>query len=145
MTPTHRKTWLWLLFGGYCALMLWLLYLQRLGTGPGPWQFNLQPLDTVGRFLWVLRHSADAGQRNNAAANLFGNVVLFVPLGVFLPMLRATWQPFWRFLLRIFLVILVLELTQAATGLGTCDVDDLILNLAGTLLGWLSWRFLRRS
>ena len=144
MTPSRRKTWLWAAFAGYCALMLWLLYLQRIGGGPGPWQINLQPLDTVGRFLWVLRHSTDAAQRTNAAANLFGNVVLFAPLGVFLPMLRRSWQPFWRFLLRIFLLILVLELAQAATGLGTCDIDDLILNLAGTILGWLSWRVFKK-
>ena len=36
------------------------------------------------------------------------------------------------------LLIVLLELTQAATGLGTFDVDDILLNLLGTTLGWLS-------
>lgn len=145
MGNLRPKIWLWLLFAGYCGMMLWLLLLHRIGAGPGVGQFNLQPLDTVRRYLWVLWHSADSVQRSNAMANLFGNVGLFLPLGVFLPLLFAALRRFWRFFLLTLLVILFLELTQAATGLGTCDIDDLILNLVGTTLGWLSWRILRRS
>lgn len=132
------------LFGAYCLMMLWLLFLHRIGTGPGTWQFNLRPLDTVRRYLWVLRHSTDVAQRSNAAANLFGNVALFTPLGVFLPLLFSLLRKFWRFGLLTVAIILTLEMTQAATGLGTCDIDDLILNLAGTALGYLLWHCLRR-
>ena len=131
------RTWLWLLFAGYCGMMLWLLLLHRIGAGPGVWQFNLQPLETVRRYLWVLRHSADPDQWSNAMANLFGNVGLFIPLGVFLPLLFSVLRRFGRFLLLTLLLILALELTQAATGLGTFDVDDLILNLLGVCLGYL--------
>lgn len=70
-------------------------------------------------------------------ANLFGNVGLFIPLGVFLPLLFSVLRRFGRFLLLTLLLILALELTQAATGLGTFDVDDLILNLLGVCLGYL--------
>ena len=82
----RRQPAAWL-FAAYCLMMLWLLFLHRIGTGPGAWQFNLEPLDTVRRYLWVLGHSVDAAQRSNAIANLFGNVALFVPLGIFLPLL----------------------------------------------------------
>lgn len=145
MGNLRPKTWLWLLFIGYCGMMLWLLLLHRIGAGPGVGQFNLQPLETVQRYLWVLRYSTDPVQWGNAAANLFGNVGLFVPLGAFLPLLLSTLRKFWRFALLAVAIILALELTQAATGLGTFDVDDLILNLVGTLLGWLLWCCLRRS
>lgn len=142
---SHRcKSWLWALFAGYCIMMLWLLFLHRFGAGPGAWQFNLQPMDTVGRYIWVLRHSVDPAQRSNAMANLFGNVGLFVPLGIYLPMLFPSWRRFWRFLLRVTALILLVELAQAATGLGTCDVDDLILNFVGTVFGWILWSVLHK-
>ena len=34
-------------------------------------------------------------------------------------------------------LICVIELVQLVTALGSCDVDDLILNLPGILLGWV--------
>lgn len=144
MDGSNRRQLAAWLFVAYCLMMLWLLFLHRIGTGPGAWQFNLRPLDTVRRYLWVLRHSTDAAQRSNATANLFGNVALFVPLGIFLPMLFDGLRKLWRFGLLTVALILLLELTQAATGLGTCDIDDLILNLAGTALGYLLWHCLRR-
>ena len=133
MGQTRRKIW------------VWLLVLQRIGDGPGVGQVNLQPMDTVRRYIWVLRHSADPVQRGNALANLLGNVGLFVPLGVFLPLLLPDLRKFRRFGLLPVAIILALELIQAATGLGTFDVDDLILNIIGTWLGYLLWRVFRRG
>ena len=49
MGNLRPKTWLWLLFIGYCGMMLWLLLLHRVGAGPGVGQVNLQPLETVRR------------------------------------------------------------------------------------------------
>ncbi len=140
MDQLRRRKATGLLFGAYCLMMLWLLFLRRIGAGPGVGQFNLQPMETVIRYLWVLRHSQDPAQYGNAMANLFGNVGLFLPLGAFLPILFSRLRKFWTFFLWSVLVILTLELMQAVTGLGTCDVDDVILNLAGTTLGWLLWR-----
>ena len=139
------KFWLLALFLGYCGMMLWLLLLHRIGAGPGEGACNLQPLDTVRRYLWVLRHSTEPGLRRNAMANLLGNVALFVPLGVFLPLLFAGLRKFWRFGLLALALILALEMTQLATGLGTLDVDDLLLNLPGALLGYWLWYLLQKK
>lgn len=144
MGSSRFKTWVWLLFIGYCMMMLWLLLFQRLEDGAQPWRYNLRPWDTVSRYLWVLRNSNDPVQRRYAVANLFGNVGLFVPFGVFLPLLFPKARKLLFFVLVATALILTLELTQAATGLGTLDVDDLILNLTGTGLGFLLWRCLRR-
>lgn len=137
MRSSCFKNWRWLLFGGYCMVMLWLLLFHRMGDEVQPWRYNIQPFDTVNRYLWVLRYGTDPVQRHYAAANLFGNVVLFVPLGIFLPRLFAVLHRFWRYFLLTVLLIVLLELTQAATGLGTFDVDDILLNLLGTSIGWL--------
>lgn len=145
MDRISQKHWLWALFLGYCGMMLWLLLLHRIDGEYRVGQYNLQPLDTVRRYLWVLRNTTDAEMRNNALANLFGNVALFVPLGIFLPLLFAGLRRFWRFGLLTLGLILALEFLQLATGLGTLDVDDLLLNIPGALLGYWLWRLLQKT
>ena len=140
MASSRAKTWIWVLFFAYCGMMLWLLLFQRMSDLLQPWRYNLHFGDTVRRYLWVLRHSADPVQYRSAAANLFGNVVLFIPCGIFLPLLFSKLKDFWKFFFLIFLTIALLELLQLLTGLGALDVDDLTLNLAGASLGFAGCR-----
>lgn len=141
------KFWLKLLFGMYAAWMLWLLFGQRLGMmGSDPyWQqlrenSNLRPLETVGRYLWVLRHSTSTAQIRHAIINLVGNVIMFVPLGFLTPCLWQRLRKFGWHCLAMLLTILTVELLQLLTLLGSCDVDDLLLNLVGTSIGYLLWK-----
>lgn len=63
------------------------------------------------------------------------NVLLFIPLGIFL---TALWQRFsrgWRAMLFGLGVSLTIELLQIFTFRAT-DVNDLITNTLGTVLGW---------
>lgn len=129
-----RKFWAWMLFAAYGLLMLWLLFGQRVGHAAGG--LNLKLFDTVRLFLWVLEHSDEPGMVRHAVMNLAGNIVMFVPLGFFAGLLWRKLDRFhWHFLAML-LTILAIELLQLATGLGTCDVDDLILNLVGTTIGF---------
>ena len=72
------------------------------------------------------------------------NIVLFVPLGLFLPML---WQRFRRPMNCIVLGLcfsLIIELLQMLTFRAT-DVNDLITNTAGTMVGFLLAKPLTRN
>ena len=76
---------------------------------------------------------------------LVGNVVLFVPLGILLPLLSTRCRRFAMTAavglsasVGIELVQLALLLTLAARR--SVDVDDVILNLAGACIGYLVWR-----
>ena len=140
MPRSGQKRWILLLFGLYWIGMLWLLFFQRIGGDLSPRRYNLHPLDTVSRYLWVLKYSLDPTQQFHAIANLAGNVILFLPLGIFLPMLFVRLRTFWRFALAALLAILSVEALQLFTGLGALDVDDLILNLMGIALGYLLWQ-----
>ena len=42
-------------------------------------------------------------------------------------------------------LICVIELVQLVTALGSCDVDDLILNLPGILLGWVNHKLTEKT
>ena len=37
-------------------------------------------------------------------------------------------------------IIVIIELIQLFTLLGSCDIDDLLLNTIGAVIGWLLWR-----
>ncbi len=63
------------------------------------------------------------------------NVVLFVPLGILLPLFCRTFWPMYRMVLFGFLFSLSIELLQIFTIRAT-DVNDLITNTLGTFLGW---------
>lgn len=139
MQQKHRRI-VFALFAGYGLMMLWLLLLRRIPLGSGAVRLNLEPLDTLKRYIWVLRHSTVPVQRRYALANLLGNVALFLPLGIFLPMLFGCLRSFRRFAVVSILLVLMVELCQLLTGLGACDVDDWLLNVIGSVAGWSLWR-----
>ncbi|WRZ08711.1 VanZ family protein [Streptomyces sp. NBC_00385] len=67
-----------------------------------------------------------------------GNLVLGMPFGVLLPVLVPRRLRMVRMVLLTVLVIIVVELVQGALVAGRAfDVDDVILNTAGALLGYL--------
>jgi glycopeptide antibiotics resistance protein len=69
--------------------------------------------------------------------NLGGNIVGFIPLGFLLPLLFPLCRRWWRTFAAIFLISLGFETVQLLTGLGIFDVDDLILNVMGGLIGFI--------
>ena len=137
-----------LLFAIYAAAMLYLLFFRlrndalfelALSEG-GYWELvrgfvNLTPFDTIVRFLRTIETQEGYFVRH-AFINLVGNVVMFVPLGVFLPLLWRKMRAYWRFFLLCALAIALVEAAQALLLRGSADIDDLILNLAGATIGF---------
>lgn len=140
------------IFFAYGIVMLWLLFGQRVDTlGQGrPYldqlrsNLNLQPMQTL-RLLWDLTQNDHSEYLVRfAVINLVGNIVMFVPLGYFLPRLNPALRGFFRVLFTGAGLITIVELVQLFSLLGSCDVDDLILNLAGTALGYILFKILRK-
>lgn len=127
-------------FVAYCALMLWLLFGQRLGTEVYTQQLadsvNLKPFATIERYLHMLSNQHNQKLLRHAVINLAGNVVMFIPLGFFLPKIFPRLRGLFRTFFLAVLLICLVEAVQYVTALGTCDVDDLILNLVGVCLGY---------
>jgi len=76
-----------------------------------------------------------------SSTNLIGNVLAFIPLGVFIPKLLRSGEALF---IKVFLFSLTLslcfEVTQLLLFMGTFDVDDLILNTLGGIAGYLAFR-----
>ena len=81
---------------------------------------------------------------------LGGNVLVFVPFGLLLPAIWPRLDGVWRMALVGVAVGISIEFMQLAVSLALgswyrmSDVDDVILNTAGVLLGYGLWRALRR-
>ena len=121
--------------------MLWLLFGQRMGViPPGTYwdqvssRINLIPLHTITEF-WNNLHG---GGRSHAFINLVGNIVMFVPLGFFIPCVFRKTDTFLCSMLYALLAIVCIEIIQLVTLLGSLDVDDVILNMIGAAIGhWI--------
>lgn len=77
--------------------------------------------------------------------NIGGNIVGFIPLGLLLPFLIPVFRNFFGLTGIVLLISLSFELLQLLGGLGSFDVDDLILNTAGGIAGYILYRLIRRT
>lgn len=82
--------------------------------------------------------------------NIFGNVVLLMPLAVFLPLLCKRFRNIKSTVIFCFLISLLIELYQYISSywgnVRSVDIDDLILNTLGAFLGYILYdKFLRKS
>jgi glycopeptide antibiotics resistance protein len=82
-----------------------------------------------------IQHDLRAGGRN-LVVNCVGNLVAFLPMGLVPPLvLRRRVMPRQVALFSLTLSLMI-EVPQFLTGRRVADVDDLILNTAGGLLGY---------
>lgn len=133
-----RQAFLRFVFLLYAAGMIWLLFGQRWGKGTYQ-AINLVPFDTLKLYWRILKNSQNTALLTHAFVNLVGNVVMFVPLGFYVPYLGRNFRKFLPAMGFILLLILAVEGIQYFTYLGSCDVDDVILNMAGSFIGYLFW------
>ncbi len=130
---------LWAVFACYLLLLVLLLFGRTQHTGH---PYNLLPLKTIRDYFLVLGRDDPVGLslRPYALINFAGNLLAFLPLGLFLPLLFSRQRRLCLFLLTVTAVICLIEVLQYASRRGAMDIDDLLLNLPGALLGWLCWK-----
>ena len=67
---------------------------------------------------------------------ILGNLVMLLPLGIYLPLLFPAFRRFWAVLLGSLFVSAGIELLQLITRFRSADVDDVLLNTLGACLGY---------
>ena len=114
-----RQTVLYLLFATYLTGVYAVVGLPDIAYYRYSPNINLEP------FLYMF---SDLG-------NTVLNVVLFLPLGFFLPILWADFSSVWKTVLVGFLTSLTIEVLQIFTFRAT-DINDLMTNTLGSLIGY---------
>lgn len=67
------------------------------------------------------------------------NIILFVPLGFFIPLLYKRYAHFLKVVWVGVLISLAIELVQMF-GMGATDINDLLTNTMGTCVGYVAYR-----
>ncbi|TPG62844.1 VanZ family protein [Hymenobacter nivis] len=132
----------WLALALYIGLVVYVVFFARRRQNIvwSPHLVNLVPLANTIR---AYRDVAYIGQWNYWS-NIFGNIALFVPLGPLVA--AATGFRRWRWLLAIGVGASVLiECAQYVLEIGVPDIDDVILNSTGALVGIILWELLFRK
>lgn len=135
-----------LIFLIYAAYMLWLLFIRSRPAASGDyWEIirqnlSLIPFRTLFQYINTLLSGGDFAEIRHAFINIFGNIFLFVPFGILLPVIFEKMRRTWRFLLCFAAAIASVEAIQLFSLRGACDIDDLILNTFGALCGFLIFR-----
>ena len=98
---------------------------------------NFIPFVTISKFITGIFTGNISTKR--IITNLLGNICAFMPFAFFLPVLFARMNKRKTFILSMILIVSVIELLQFATYSGSCDIDDVILNVGGA---WVLYEFL---
>lgn len=133
----------------YCAILVKVVVFKGLTHARPPalspdaarrvvirWGANFVPFKTI---LPQLRGEP---RWSTAVVNLAANTVLFVPVGLLIPLIyrRVTWR---RMLVVAVGVGVVMEGLEWVFNVGVVDVDDVILNGLGVMVGYCIFVFLK--
>ncbi|WP_432188819.1 VanZ family protein [Streptomyces sp. Tue6028] len=120
----------------FAAMVAFAAVLARLTLEPSPASealvhSNLHPGRSLHAYL-------SQPEFRDAVKQVGGNLLLGVPFGILMPTLAPKTRGFLRVLVLTALVMLLVELAQGAFVTGRAfDIDDVILNTSGALVGYL--------
>lgn len=125
----------WFVFAAYMiALIYFLFFSEQLGRVPSDeCKYSLEPFREIRRYI-VYRKEIGLV---NAMLNLVGNVICFVPFGFVVPIMSNKQRGVFKITALTFFTSLLVELIQLMSKVGSCDVDDIILNTLGGFLGYV--------
>lgn len=141
-----------ILFGvSFVFYLIGLLYYLFLKSGSGyrqsialfdyiKYSSNLIPFKTISLYIKEILQGYPHMNPDIPIKNLCGNIILFLPMGMYLPFFIKKIKSTSIFILILSVMLLLVELVQLLTRRGSFDIDDFILNLLGALIGFALWR-----
>ncbi|MEU6913303.1 VanZ family protein [Streptomyces olindensis] len=120
----------------FTFMVAFAVVLARLTLQPSPasealTHSNLRPGSSLKAYL-------DQPELRDAVRQIGGNILLGVPFGVLVPVVAPRTRGVLRVLFLTAVVMLLVEFAQGALVTGRAfDIDDVILNTSGALIGYL--------
>lgn len=148
-----RIFWIKILFIIYCLLLITILFFNneyRVGIYEDTKIFskehfnstNIIPFNTIIEYIKGL--ITNNINKKIVISNLGINLILFAPMGVFISILfKDKIKNIKQFILAMIIVLFSVEMLQFITLRGSMDIDDIILNITGAIVGYeltqLNW------
>ncbi len=133
-----------LLFLLYIFLVLYfLLFSEGFGRTEvrREYSYNIVFFKEINRYIqWA--KTSDTGF-NMMLLNILGNIICFMPFGFFLPVLFEKLRHGISVTIATFTFSLLVEIFQLIFKIGCFDVDDIILNTLGGILGYIIYLIVR--
>ena len=126
-----------ILFVLYIIFVFYFLLISEIYGRTGEMQeyhYNLVLFREIRRF-WNYRKQLGIFA---TATNLLGNVLIFLPFGFFMAM-ASKYRSFLSTLVYSFALSLTVEISQLFMKVGCFDVDDLLLNTTGGMIGFVAF------
>lgn len=124
----------WLCFILYLAGMAYFLFFSEglHRSGSSDYRYNLVAFQEIKRALYCLR----IGDVKYFLLNVVMNVAAFTPFGFFLPIISPKNKKFLNIFLLSLELTLAIEALQLLFKVGIFDIDDIIMNTLGGVLGY---------
>ncbi|WP_033543871.1 VanZ family protein [Planococcus sp. CAU13] len=100
------------------------------------WNTNIVPFHSIYTYIT----GAQNFNLNIVIDNTLGNILIFIPLGIFLMLLFRRFNTIGKVAMAAFVLTVSIEITQFFLRVGRFDVDDIILNTLGAVIGAVIYR-----
>lgn len=120
----------------YTVWILYMLFFLESRDFPQfPYEIKYVPFDTVKEYFFHVFYY----DKIEFVKNIFGNIILFIPYG-FLGILYPKLNKFTWLFLTFFIIINIVEFSQYYLKRGMADIDDVILNTSGAIIGFVIYK-----
>ena len=142
-----RNFWLKMLFIIYCLLLITVLFLNNeyrmyvfqninIFSKEHFEMSNIIPFATI--IDYISRLVSNEINASIVIINFATNLLLFAPMGFFIPMLYSDMiKNIKQFAILMIIITLIVEVLQFITFRGSTDIDDIILNTLGAVIVYI--------
>ena len=129
---------LWAVFAFYCLVLIYILFLSRGSLTHYSYAQYFRQLTNFIPFKTIIEYIQryQNGFHNLSIVNLLGNFLLFLPMGMALPCLFKKLDRFWKVIICVLVIVVTVEVTQGILRVGSVDIDDVIFNVGGAMIGY---------
>lgn len=127
-----------ILFIMYLSYLVYLTFFaHRYGRELIHSSINIVPFKTI--FLYLTSYY----NMSTVVTNILGNIAAFMPMGFLLPIVFRKLNRYFNIILCVLMATVSIEVFQYITGVGAADIDDVILNLIGGVMGYLIYKVIK--
>jgi glycopeptide antibiotics resistance protein len=119
--------------------MFWEVFIGPYRSYSNVRRYNLYPFKTIREFLL----NSSKYNFHTIFINISANIITFIPLGFFICLLLKKSAKFITSTLICVFIIFCIEIGQFTLNVGVLDIDDIILNTVGCILGFILFKLIK--